>query len=106
MKVNAADLTLNLVEAYVVKPFEACPANRPNAVIRYQEMLLPTHEDMFPLWGICDSDRAFPCLLQEGPEGAEFGPVAQVHLCVGPPFVMLGDETIFATNDLAFEVGR
>lgn len=106
MKIDAADFTLDLVEADVVEALEAGTCYRPDCVIRDQEVLLPPHKDGFPLSGITNCDGSLPGLLLERAEGGELGPVAQVNLAVRTPVFMLGVEAVFGTNNLAFKVCR
>lgn len=106
MKVDAADFTLNLVEADVVKALEAGTCYGADSVIGDQEVFLPPHKDGFPLSGITDRDGTLSSLLLEWAEGGELGPVAQVNLAVCTPVVMLGVEAVFGPNDLAFKVCR
>ena len=49
MKIDAADSTRALVEADIVESFKTGTSDGLDLVIRYQEVFLPTHEDVFPL---------------------------------------------------------
>lgn len=106
VKVDAADFTLNLVEANVVEALEAGACYGADSVIGDQEVFLPPHKDGFPLSGITNRDGSLPSLLLEWAEGGELGPVAQVNLAVCTPVFMLGVEVVFGSNDFALKVCR
>ncbi len=80
MEIYSANSTFDLVEADVVKAFKTCATNRPYPVIRDQEVLLPTHENIFSLRQARDVEIALPSLLLERAKGREFGPVREISL--------------------------
>jgi hypothetical protein len=104
MEVDALDATRELVEADVVEAFEARTAYSPDSVIRDEEILLPSHEQMLLLIQVLRH-----LFLARGVFGyrlvcIEAPPVLPVDLFVGAPFRMLCNEGVFASDDLAFEV--
>lgn len=46
MKIYATDGTLALIEADIIEPFKARPADSAYTVIRYQEVFLPPHKNI------------------------------------------------------------
>jgi hypothetical protein len=105
VEVYPAHLPFHLIEADVVEAFEACASYGPNAMVGHQEMLLPPHKNVLSLRNVVDGHRALSCLLLERPKGIELGPVAEIHLVVGAPVLVLGEKAIFRADDLALEVG-
>jgi hypothetical protein len=103
VEVDATNFALELVEANVVESFETGTRYRSNPVVRYQKMLLPSHEDVVLLRNVRNHDRPLASLLVEWMEGAELVPVAEVDLGVGPPVLVLCNEVVFAADDLALE---
>lgn len=95
MKINPAYFAFNLVETYVIEALKACTSYRSHPVVRYEEVLFPTHEDIFPLCDVVDCDRASFRLASQRPKCAELSPVAEIDLLVGSPVLMLSKETIF-----------
>ncbi len=107
MEVDTADLPAHLVEADVVEALEARAVDRPNSVVRDQEVFLPPHEDVLPLIQVLDHCRpALFRLLEVRPEGGELVPVVEIDLLAGAPSLVLGDEAVFRANDLALKVCR
>jgi len=49
MEIYSAYFSSNLVKADVIEAFKACAGNRPNPVIRDEEVFLPSHEYVFSL---------------------------------------------------------
>lgn len=68
-------------------------------------MLFPSHEDVFSLGYIRNGDRAPSSVLLVWPEGAELGPMTEIHLVIGTPVIVLGEKVMFGSNDFALEVG-
>lgn len=106
VKVDAADATRTLIEADVVEALEASACYGLDSVIWHQEVLFPTHEEMFTLCNILKSEIGRFGGLGEGPPGREAGPVQKVDLLVASPVRMLGFEEVFGSDDLAFKKGR
>jgi hypothetical protein len=95
VKVNAAHLPLHLVEADVVEALEASPIDGPNPVVGDEKVLLPAHEDVFPLVNVLDVRLpALARLLMILPECGELGPVGEIDLLVCAPALVLGDEAV------------
>jgi hypothetical protein len=109
MKVDPANLAAQLVKTDIVEPLEARPVDRPHAVIRDEEVLLPAHKDVLAVGHVFDHDVAAAALLHlllEGPEGLELGPVRQVCLVAGAPRRVLRVESVLCPDYLALEVRR
>lgn len=106
VEVYPADFSLDLVEADVVEALETRAGYGPNSMIGDQKVFLPSHEDMFSLGGVSNQHGALACLLLEGTEGREFGPMTQVDLYIGTPIIMLREEGVLRPNDFALKVRR
>ena len=104
VEVDAADAALALVEADVVKPLEAGPIDGEDAVVRDQEQLLPAHKDIFLGLGVLDVYGAALGLLHVGSEGGKLVPVVQVDPVGSAPAVVLSEEPVLGSDDLALEV--
>jgi hypothetical protein len=104
VKVYALDAARDLVEGYVVEPFEAGSADGLYSVVWDQEVLFPAHEEVLLLHPVFGhgiwSRRGFGGLV-----GWEPCPVLPVDLLVGSPFGVLCYEIVLVADDLAFEVG-
>jgi hypothetical protein len=75
MKVYPAHFALYLIEANIVEPFKAGPRNSSHPMVGDQEVLLPPHEYVLALTGVCDIHRALSRMFLVWPESAEFRPV-------------------------------
>lgn len=75
VEVDPADSALNLVETYVVEPFEAGTTDSSYSVVRDQEMFFPSHEYILSLSQLGNMHLAFPSLLLEWSEGRKFSPM-------------------------------
>lgn len=104
MKVDPTDFALDLIEANVVEALEAGSIYSPNAMIWYEEVFFPSHEYVLTLARVCDVDRTLSCVLLVWTECAELGPVTQVNFSIGAPIIVLCDEAVLITDDLAFEI--
>ncbi len=104
MEVDAADFSLDLVEAYIVETLKAGPIDRPNAMIRHQKVLLPPHKYKFLLSNIGYNDGPLFGLLLVRSEWLKLGPMAQVHLGIGTPVIVFCEEAVPCSDDFAFEI--
>lgn len=68
-------------------------------------MFLPSHKNVISLCQIRDGDGTLASYLLVWPESAKLGPVANVHLVVCAPVVMLGEEVVLCANDFSLEIG-
>lgn len=68
-------------------------------------MLFPPHKDVVSLCEVSDGDGPLASHLLVRPESAEFGPVTQVDLGVGPPVIVLGEEVVLGADDFSLKVG-
>ena len=105
MKVDAAYLSLYLVEADVVESLEARVPDGPDPVVGHEEVFLPPHEYVLPLVHVLDRrSRALAHLFLERPKRRELAPVRIVDLLACAPLLVLRDEAVFAADDLALKV--
>ena len=106
MEVDATDIARYLVEADVVKSFEAGSRDGADAVVRHQEVLLPPHKNILPLREILVCKIRPLCISSHWPPCIEPIPVLHVDLVVRAPIWVLRLERIFIPDYLAFEVCR
>lgn len=104
MKVDAANSARNLVEADVIEALKTGAGDGPHPVVGHQEILLPSHENVFPLSKVLIAEIRSLGLLCEGPPRGKAAPVLHVHLLVGTPFWMLGLEGVLRSDYLAFKI--
>lgn len=111
MEINPTDCPLHLVKANIVESLKAGARDGPNPVVRHEEMLFPSHENMLALGDVLHDDlrrsgRA-PRLLGVWTESRELGPVGKVGAECGAPVSVTGGECVFmAAYDFAFEISR
>jgi len=105
MEIYAANISVDLIKADIVEPFETGPGNRPNSVIWHEEVFLPPHEDVFPLSKIFAVEIGLPSLFRQRQIRWKSIPVLIVYLLGRSPFLVLGAECIFSTDHLSFKVG-
>jgi hypothetical protein len=105
VEIDAADVALLLIEAYVVESFKAGTVDGSDTVVGHQEVLLPTHEDVLALTQVGHwHRRALAYLRLVRPERPELAPMVQVYFLRCAPILMFGNETILAADDLALKV--
>lgn len=104
MEVNPTDTAGHLVKADVVKPFEARPGYGADSVIRYQEVLLPSHEYVFSLRIILIAEIGYTRLARQRFPCRESAPVLHVGFLRRTPLLMPGLEGVLGANDLALKV--
>lgn len=63
MEIDSINGTCDLIEANVVESLEACTINLPDAVIRHQKLLLPSHEHVFAIRAVLVVEVGFLCLF-------------------------------------------
>lgn len=105
MKVNSTDSSFYLVETDIVEPLEASAGNLPHPMIRYEEILLPAHEQVFALRKVSVCEISFLGLFGERSPRLEPRPVLHIGFFVGAPSLVLGHECVFCANDFSFEKG-
>ena len=106
MKIDTAYHPFNLIKTYIVESFKAGTQNLTNSMIRYQKVLLPSHENVFPLCAIFIVKIGFFGLLCKGPPRLESSPVLHVGLVCCAPAVVFGLKCVFRAYYLAFKVCR
>lgn len=104
VKINAAYFSPHLVEANVVKPFEAGACYGSNPVIRYQKVFLPPHKNVLLLSYVGYRDRAFPSLFLVWTKCTKLSPVTKVDFGSCAPIFVLCNEVILGSNDFAFKI--
>jgi hypothetical protein len=105
VKVNSTNCSFYLIETDIVESFKASPGDLPHPMIRYEEILLPAHEQMLALSIVSVCEISFFSLFGEGPPRLEPGPVLHIGFFVGAPSLVLGHECVFCANDFSFEKG-
>lgn len=75
MEIYAADSTLALIEAYVVKALKARAVNSAYTMVRYQEVFLPPHKYVLSLCQTLDIQIPLTRLLLERTKRVELGPM-------------------------------
>ena len=105
MKVNATDSSFYLIETDIVEPLEARSGYLPHPMIRYEEILLPAHEQMFTLRIVSVCEISFLGLFGEWSPRLEPRPVLHIGFFVGAPGFVLCLECVFCANDFSFEKG-
>lgn len=105
MKINPADIARDLIEADVIKPFEAGARDLAHAMVGHEEGFLPAHEDVFALHGVVVVEVWFLGLFGHGSPGGEAGPVLHVGFVGGTPGGVARLEGVFGADDFAGEVG-
>jgi len=104
MEIYAANSTLALIEADIVKALKARAANSSYTVIRYQEVFLPPHKYILSLCQTLNVNVPFTRLLLEWTKGIKLGPMLQINFISRPPVFVLCEERILGADNLAFEI--
>jgi hypothetical protein len=105
VKINSTDSSFYLIETDIVEPFKARPRDLPDPMIRYEEILLPTHEQMFALRKVSVCEIGFLGLFGERSPRLKPGPVLHIGFLVSAPGLVLGHECVFCADDFSFEKG-
>ena len=103
MEVYSADGPLHLVETDVVEALEARAADGPHTVVRHEEVLLPSHEDVLALADVFVSEVRLLRLFGERPPSWEARPMLHVRLVRRSPGFVLGLKCVLGPDYLAFE---
>ena len=85
MEVYPADLTLPLIKTYIVEPLETRSRDRPDPMVRHEEVLLPSHEDVIALRVILEREVGRLGRFGQWPPGGEARPVLEVDFLGGSP---------------------
>ena len=103
MEINPTDTPINLIETNVIKALETRARDRLDAVVGYEEVFFPAHEDVLALLVVLEREgRRFGRFGQRAP-GREARPVLQVDFFRGAPGGVGGFEEVFWADDFAFE---
>lgn len=103
MKVNTAHRSLNLIEADVVKPLEASTGDGSHPMVWDKEIFLPSHEHVLALGKVAVGEISSLRLFGKWFPSGETGPVVDIRLLVGAPFLIASLERMFSTDDLSFK---
>jgi hypothetical protein len=103
MEVDAAHKSLHLVEASVVESREAGTRDSSNLMIRDKKFFLPSHEHVLTLSKVAVREISPLGLFRKWFPSGKTGPVVDIRLLVGAPFLIASLERMFSTNDLPFK---
>lgn len=104
MEVYTAHCPLLLVEANVVKSFEARARDCTHPMIGYKEVFLPPHKYVLPLSVVLKAEIRLSGLSGKWSPSREAIPVLHVNLLVRTPFLVSSLEGILGTDDFSFEI--
>ena len=104
MIIYPLEFSFPLIKANVIKPLKASSTNGSNTMVRHEEILLPSHEDMFALSEVLVAETGLSSLSCYGLPGGKPVPVEHVLLFRGAPGRMSRCKGVFVANYLAFEV--
>jgi hypothetical protein len=105
MEVNPAYRTSYLIEADVIKSFKTGPRDCANSMVWYEKILLPSHEDVFPLRIILETEIWPLGLFGQRSPGWEATPMLHIDLLIRTPFSVTCLKGIFCADYFAFEIG-
>ena len=105
MEIDPVNSACYLIEANIVKPFEACTIDLTHTMIWHQELLLPAHEHVFAVCAVLIMEVGLLGLLRKRPPSRKARPVLHVFFIASAPVLVAGLEGIFWTNYLTFEEG-
>ena len=103
VEVDSIDGAPYLIEADIVKSFEARTVDLAHSMIWHQEFLFPAHEHIFAVCAVLVMEVWLLGLLCKRPPSGKASPVLHVLLVAGAPVLVPGLEGIFWTNDLTFK---
>lgn len=103
MEVNTAHGSLNLIEADVVETLEASARDGSHPMVGNEEIFLPSHEHVLTLSKVAVGEISALRLFGEWFPSGKTGPVMDISLLVGAPFLIASLERVFSTNDLSFK---
>jgi hypothetical protein len=103
MEVNTAHRSLNLIEADIVKSLEASARDGSHPMVWDKEIFLPPHEHVLTLSEVAIRKISSLRLFGKWFPSGETGPVVDIRLLVGAPFLIASLERVFSTDDLSFE---
>ena len=105
MEIYPTHCPCHLVETNVVEPFETSTHDLANAVIRYQEVFLPPHEDVLALGAVLIVEIRFLSLLGKRLPGRKARPVLHISFVSSSPARLSGTKGVLWTDYFTFEVG-
>ena len=104
MEIYAFDAAGNLVEADVIEALEASAVDGLYTMVRNQKIFFPTHEQMFFLHPVLFYHFWSAGVLGKRLVRWKSTPVLAIDLLVRSPLGVLGNECVFAADDLALKV--
>lgn len=106
VKIDAADISIDLVEADVVETLEAGAGDCAHTVVGHEKVLLPAHKQCVAR-GIVAEVEVWPSRLAgKRLPGRKAIPMMHVDLFARSPLGMTCMECIFGANDFTFEICR
>lgn len=103
MEVNTAHGSLNLIEADIVESLEASARDGSYPIVGNEEIFLPSHEHVLTLSKVAVREISTLRLFGKWFPSGETGPVVDIRLLVGAPFLIASLERVLGTNDLSFK---
>jgi hypothetical protein len=103
MEVYTTHGSLDLIEADIVKSLEAGARDGSHPVVGNEEIFLPSHEHVLTLSKVAVCEISALRLFGKWFPSGETGPVMDIRLFVGAPFLIASLERVFSTNDLSFK---
>jgi hypothetical protein len=103
MEVDTAHGSLNLIEANVVESLEAGARDGSHPVVGNEEIFLPSHEHVLTLSKVTVGEISALRLFGEWLPSGKTGPMMDIRLLIGAPFLIASLERVFSTNDLSFK---
>ena len=104
MVIYTTHSTSNLIEADVIKTFEAGTRNGLHFMIWHQEVFLPTHKQVFTFCIVFEVEVRPPRFLRKWLPGWKAVPVLIIDCFRRPPVGFLRLERVSRSYDLTFEV--
>ncbi|KAB8339177.1 hypothetical protein FH972_022112 [Carpinus fangiana] len=106
MEIDAANCAFLLVKTDVVESLETGARDGADAVVRYQEVLLPAHENVLAVGKVLVVELGLPGFPRQRLPGWKAIPVLHVDLVIGAPVGSARLEGVFVADDFALEIGR
>lgn len=103
MEVNTAHGTFNLIETDIVKSLEAGARNGSHPMVGNKEIFFPSHEHVLTLSKVAVSEISPLRLFGKWFPSRKTGPMVDIRLFVGAPFLIASLERVFSADNLSFK---
>lgn len=103
MEVNTAHRSFNLIEADVVESLKAGARDGSYPMVGNEEVFLPSHEHVLTLSKVAVREISPLRLFGKWFPSGKTGPVVDIRLLVGAPFLIASLERVFSTDDFSFK---